>query len=93
MPPDASRLYHRLLARPDVSPPHYSGRYPAKRALPDADGVLTGVAGTLVELNRVGLSTQPINALDWHTDKLGLCVTAAFDQTVRVCVVTKLNLV
>lgn len=67
--------------------------YPTKRSIPDAEGVPMGVAGTLVELNRVGLSTQPINALDWHTDKLGLCVTAAFDQTIRVCVVTKLNLV
>lgn len=66
--------------------------YPGKRSTTDKEGQEHGVAGQLTELNRVSLGTQPIHALHWSPDKLGLCVTAAFDQTVRVCIVTKLGL-
>ena len=30
-------------------------------------------------------------AFDWSPDKEGLCVMGSYDQSVRVCVVTKLN--
>ena len=50
-----------------------------------------GVAGTVNLLQNVTLSTQPIASLDWSPDKQGLCVCSAFDQSVRVLIVTKLN--
>ncbi|EAY01974.1 wd-repeat protein, putative [Trichomonas vaginalis G3] len=37
------------------------------------------------------LSTQPINSFDWHPDKEGLAVMSAYDQTVRVALVTHLQ--
>ena len=37
------------------------------------------------------MSSQPIIAWNWSTDKQGLAVSAALDQTVRVYIVTKLN--
>lgn len=65
--------------------------YPTQRVKQDEDKQEMGVAGTLSLLQNVTLSTQPINALDWSPDKEGLCVCSAFDQTVRVLIVTKLN--
>ena len=38
------------------------------------------------------LSSQPIASFDWSPDKAGLFVTAAFDQCVRVGLVTKIQL-
>lgn len=52
-----------------------------------------GVAGSVNLLQNVTLSTQPIASLDWSPDKQGLCVCSSFDQSVRVLIVTKLNLV
>ncbi len=66
-------------------------KYPAKRVAQDADGKDVGVPGELVELNRAALGTQPISTIDWSMDKLGLAVTSAFDQCIRVVIVTKLN--
>jgi len=40
----------------------------------------------------VSLSTQPLASFEWSRDKLGLFVTTAFDQTMRVAICTKLNL-
>ncbi len=57
----------------------------------DSSGQEMGVAGSLQLLNNVGLSTQPLSSLDWSPDKIGLAVSTAFDQTLRVIVVTKLN--
>jgi hypothetical protein len=34
---------------------------------------------------------QPITGFDWHADKQGLFCCGAFDQTVRVGTVTRLN--
>jgi len=65
--------------------------YPKERTKQDADGVEMGVAGTLDQVNNVVLGTQPIAALDWSPDKEGLCVCSGFDQTVRICIVTKLK--
>lgn len=64
--------------------------YPAKRAKEES-GDLVGVPGTLQLLQNSTLSTQPISGFDWSPDKLGLCVCVAFDQTIRVNIVTKLN--
>ena len=49
-------------------------------------------ASQVQELNRVSLSTQPLASFEWSRDKLGLFVTTAFDQTMRVAICTKLNL-
>ncbi|CDQ80676.1 unnamed protein product [Oncorhynchus mykiss] len=65
--------------------------YPAQRSKKDSDEVDMGVAGTVTLLQNVTLSTQPIASLDWSPDKQGLCVCSAFDQSVRVLIVTKLN--
>ncbi|XP_006005185.1 dynein axonemal assembly factor 10 isoform X1 [Latimeria chalumnae] len=65
--------------------------YPAQRSKMDSEGVKMGAAGSVNLLQNVTLSTQPIASLDWSPDKLGLCVCTAFDQTVRVLIVTKLN--
>lgn len=67
--------------------------YPESRVRKDTAGNEMGVAGSLQLLQNVGMSTQPISSLDWSPDKLGLAVSTAFDQTVRVIVVTKLNTV
>jgi hypothetical protein len=57
----------------------------------DEDGKVKGVAGTVSLVQNTNLSTQPICAFDWNTDKLGLGVCAAFDQTVSVVITTRLN--
>lgn len=65
--------------------------YPAQRSKKDSEGSEMGVAGAVSLLQNVTLSTQPISSLDWSPDKKGLCVCGAFDQTVRVLIVTRLN--
>lgn len=50
-----------------------------------------GVAGSVELLNHKNMSTQPIASFDWHPDKEGLYACTAFDQCIRVGVVTKLN--
>ncbi|XP_076809462.1 dynein axonemal assembly factor 10-like [Clavelina lepadiformis] len=64
--------------------------YPVKRVKVE-DGVKTGVAGSLQYLQNATLSTQPVCGMDWSPDKLGLAVCVAFDQALRVIIVTKLN--
>ncbi|KAF2881613.1 hypothetical protein ILUMI_24556 [Ignelater luminosus] len=66
--------------------------YPDKRVDKDGDGIPIGVAGELTLLQNSTLSSQPITGFDWCTDKIGLSVCSAFDQTVRVLITTKLNL-
>ncbi|KAL5277501.1 WDR92 family protein [Megaselia abdita] len=66
--------------------------YPGKRKLKDSDEKEYGVAGSIYLLNSTAISTQPAHCFDWNTDKMGLGVVGAFDQTVRVLVTTKLNL-
>ncbi|XP_078086520.1 dynein axonemal assembly factor 10 [Mustelus asterias] len=65
--------------------------YPAQRSKKDSENTDMGVAGTVILLQNVTVSTQPIGSLDWSPDKQGLCVCTAFDQTVRVLIATKLN--
>uniref|UniRef100_A0A0G4I8Z7 WD repeat-containing protein 92 n=1 Tax=Chromera velia CCMP2878 TaxID=1169474 RepID=A0A0G4I8Z7_9ALVE len=70
----------------------YKYSYPKQRSRKDGNGIEKGVPGTLELLNEKELSTQPIVSLDWHKGKIGLCCMACLDQTVRVAIVTKLNL-
>jgi WD40 repeat protein len=70
----------------------YKYSYPAKRQTTDADGKPRGVAGNVELLNSKVISTQPVVSFDWSPDKEGLAVLACLDQTVRVYIVTKLNL-
>ena len=69
----------------------YKYCYPDQRQIKDANGNPTGVAGTVELLSDKNLSSQPIAAFDWSPDKAGLFCCAAFDQCVRVGVVTKLQ--
>eukprot|EP00041_Stephanoeca_diplocostata_P008006 m.114948 g.114948 ORF g.114948 m.114948 type:complete len:359 (-) comp17130_c0_seq2:395-1471(-) len=67
-------------------------KYPGQRSISVGDtGEKEGVAGEVIELNRVSLATQPISSFAWSPDKEGLCLTTAFDQTLRVVICTKLN--
>ncbi|KAF4521881.1 hypothetical protein B566_EDAN008401 [Ephemera danica] len=65
--------------------------YPEKRVRKNDKGVKEGVIGSLVQLHKANLSTQPISGFDWSPDKLGLAVCTSFDQTVRVLIATRLN--
>jgi len=62
-------------------------KYPEKRVV---DGA--GVIGEVERLQSTILSTQPVSSWDWSPDKIGLAVSTSFDQTVRVLIITKLNL-
>lgn len=68
-------------------------KYPEERRIKDSNtGLARGVVGLHETLNDADVSSQPIMSWDWHPQKLGLGVSAALDQTIRVTVVTKLNL-
>jgi hypothetical protein len=67
--------------------------YPPQRSVKDEQGVEKGVAGSVTLLNEAKLGDQPIHALDFHPLKEGLGVVASFDQSVKVVMVTKLNLI
>jgi WD40 repeat protein len=45
----------------------------------------------LDKISSCQLSTQPVCSFDWHPDKEGLAVMAAFDQSVRVAFITHLK--
>ncbi|XP_075223991.1 dynein axonemal assembly factor 10 [Lycorma delicatula] len=65
--------------------------YPPNR-VKEYDGAKIGVMGSVQLLQNTVLSTQPVSSFDWSPDKLGLGICSAFDQAVRVIIVTKLNL-
>lgn len=68
--------------------------YPPERSLKDPQtGESKGVAGTVEELNKAKIGDQPVNSLDWNRNREGLLACAAFDQTLRVLLVTKLSLI
>lgn len=69
----------------------YKYHYPAQRRIKDPDGNWAGCAGTVELVNSRNLSTQPIGSFDWHPDKAGLFVCSAFDQHIRVGMVTRLK--
>ncbi|KAI9207058.1 WD40-repeat-containing domain protein [Polychytrium aggregatum] len=67
-------------------------RYPEKRCKKDDAGEHeVGVMGSVELLNNATVAEQPVSSFDWNTDKPGLCVFSAFDQQLRVGIVTKLN--
>jgi len=70
----------------------YKYNYPSQRKTEDASGNPKGVPGSVTLLNQKELSTQPIAAFDWNAEKLGLGVCVCLDQTMKVLIVTKLNL-
>ena len=44
-------------------------------------------------INSHKISTQPIIGFDWHSIKFGLSCLVAFDRTVKICTINKLNLI
>eukprot|EP00741_Cyanophora_paradoxa_P009393 tig00000144_g9099.t1 len=69
----------------------YKYKYPEQRSKKDFKGNPEGVIGSVEQLQTRVLAQQPICSLDWSPDKEGLAVMGAFDQTIRVSIVTKLN--
>ena len=69
----------------------YKYTYPSQRSITDPEtNCPRGVMGTVQLLNSRKFSDQPIVSLDWHTDKQGLFVCTALDQTIKVGITTKL---
>ena len=66
--------------------------YPTQRKIKEKDGHEKGVLGQVQLLQKKTFSTQPVASFDWNADKEGLAVMGLLDQTVRVLVATKLNL-
>ena len=50
-----------------------------------------GVVGSADQICERSISSQPVAAFDWSPDKAGVFVAAAFDQTLRVGVVTQVG--
>ena len=67
--------------------------YPTQRKIKEKDGHDKGVLGQIQLLQKKTFSTQPVASFDWNADKEGLAVMGCLDQTVRVLICTKLNLV
>ncbi len=70
----------------------YKYNYPSSRCVKDDNEIDKGVIGTLSLLNSKEITTQPIIGFDWHPDKIGLSCMVALDQSVKVYIITKLNL-
>jgi len=70
----------------------YKYNYPSSRSVKDDSGIEKGVIGNLTLLNSKDVTTQPIIGYDWHPDKIGLSCMVALDQSVKVYIVTRLNL-
>jgi WD40 repeat protein len=66
--------------------------YPTQRKIKEKDGHDKGVLGAVQLLQKKTFSTQPVASFDWNADKEGLAVMGLLDQTVRVIICTKLNL-
>ena len=71
----------------------YQYHYPDNRVASDTEGNKSGVAGSLTQLQTQQISDQPVNSMDWSQDNNGLLVTSAFDQRIRIVIVTKLHLI
>ena len=68
-------------------------KYPENRSTTDDDGQKVGVVGTVEKLQDSQLGDQPVSGFDWSPDKTGLAVCTAFDQKIRLVIVTKLSTV
>ena len=63
---------------------------PCRRAVEDRQsGERRGVVGSAELLAARGISCQPVAGFDWSRDKAGAFVAAAFDQTLRVGLVSR----
>ncbi|KAF5840799.1 WD40-repeat-containing domain protein, partial [Dunaliella salina] len=71
----------------------YKYHYPDQRRIKDHDNHDLGVVGSVELLSNRTVSSQPVCSFDFSPDKEGLFCCAAFDQTLRVGIVTKLNTV
>ncbi|ORZ32314.1 WD repeat-containing protein 92 [Catenaria anguillulae PL171] len=69
----------------------YKYNYPNARSAKDDKDRAYGVMGSLDLIQSATVAEQPIASFDWSPDKQGLCAYTAYDQTVRVGIVTKLN--
>jgi hypothetical protein len=65
--------------------------YPPKRVTKDENKEDVGVVGSVKSIQTATLAEQPIGAFDWSPDKCGLFSFIAFDQQVRVGMVTKIS--
>ncbi|KAI8899521.1 WD40-repeat-containing domain protein [Globomyces pollinis-pini] len=67
--------------------------YPANRVQNDIEDekLQVGVMGRLELIQTATVAEQPVGAFDWSPDKLGLCAFTAFDQTIKVGMVTRLS--
>jgi hypothetical protein len=70
----------------------YKYNYPNNRKLQDTDGNWKGVIGDIELLNDKKTANQPVVGFDFNTSKTGLAVQVALDQTVKILILTKLNL-
>jgi CxxC motif-containing protein (DUF1111 family) len=66
-------------------------RYPANRKKKEEDGSESGVVGKVELIQSATVAEQPIGSFDWSADKMGLLAMAAFDQQVRIGMVTRLQ--
>ncbi|KAI3430326.1 hypothetical protein D9Q98_004921 [Chlorella vulgaris] len=61
------------------------------RGIEEPDGEVVGVVvGSQLVCNSV-ISSQPVSAFDWHSGKAGVFLAAAYDQTVRVRMASRVN--
>jgi WD40 repeat protein len=67
--------------------------YPSHRHKTTDNGDTIGVMGNMQLLQSVTFSSQPISSLDWNNDKEGLFACTSFDQTLRICITTRLNII
>jgi len=73
-------------------PARTRSKYPSSLTSKDEEGKLIGNVGSVELLNSRVLSSQPFVSYDWSPDKEGLAVGSCLDQSLRVFIVTKLNL-
>lgn len=67
----------------------YKYCYPPSRSTKEIPS--KGVPGTLdLICKNAAVAEQPISALVWNADKLGLCGYVAYDQQLRIAVVSNL---
>lgn len=71
----------------------YKYEYPDSRVVYDSEQRPYGVAGSVSMVTKQSIATQPLSSWDWNKEKQGLACCTAFDQTLRVLLITKLNTV
>ncbi|KAJ3088171.1 hypothetical protein HK102_009399 [Quaeritorhiza haematococci] len=70
----------------------FARNYPQQRQKKEMNtDFIEGVMGNVDLISSANVAEQPVAAFDWSPDKMGLCAFTAFDQAIRVGIVTKLN--